>query len=290
MRPRQLCLTTNKRSGRLDACRLSTSVQTSGTSTQVALRMKRLTIAIIAITFVAAVSAEEKSTLKDSKDKVSYSIGLDIGSTLKKQNIDVNSDALVAGLKDALTGAKPQLTEEQIKETMTTFSNELKNKQQAATQEAAQKNTVEGEKFLAENKTKPGVKATASGLQYKVMKEGSGPSPKETDTVVTNYRGTLINGTEFDSSYKRNEPVTFPVNGVIKGWTEALQLMKKGAKYQLFVPAGLAYGPRGAGQEIGPNATLIFEVELVDIKPPPSASATPETTPAAATSPKKDKP
>jgi FKBP-type peptidyl-prolyl cis-trans isomerase FklB len=122
------------------------------------------------------------------------------------------------------------------------------------------------------------------------MKEGSGPSPKETDTVVTNYRGTLINGTEFDSSYKRNEPVTFPVNGVIKGWTEALQLMKKGAKYQLFVPAGLAYGPRGAGQDIGPNATLIFEVELVEIKPAPAVSATPATTPAAATSPEKGKP
>ena len=241
--------------------------------------MKRLTTAIIALTFVAAISAEEKSTLKDSKDKVSYSIGLDIGSTLKKQNIDVNADALVAGLKDALTGAKPQLTEDQIKETMTTFSNELRNKQQAATQEAAQKNAADGEKFLAENKTKPGVKTTASGLQYKVMKEGSGPSPKETDTVVTNYRGTLINGTEFDSSYKRNEPVTFPVNGVIKGWTEALQLMKKGAKYQLFVPAGLAYGPRGAGQDIGPNATLIFEVELVDIKPAPSAIPSPITIP-----------
>ena len=250
--------------------------------------MKRLTIVIIALTFVIAVSAEEKSALKDSKDKVSYSIGLDIGSTLKKQNIDVNADALVAGLKDALTGAKPQLTEEQIKETMTTFSNELKNKQQAATQEAAQKNAAEGEKFLAENKTKPGVKATASGLQYKVLKEGTGASPKETDTVVTNYRGTLINGTEFDSSYKRNEPVTFPVNGVIKGWTEALQLMKKGAKYQLFVPAGLAYGARGAGQDIGPNATLIFEVELVDVKPAPAASATPEASPTA--SAKKSKP
>ena len=247
--------------------------------------MKSLSIAIIALTFVTAVSAEEKPALKDSKDKVSYSIGLDIGSTLKKQNIDVNADTLSAGLKDALSGAKPQLTEEQIKETMTTFSKELTEKQQAKMQEAAQKNATEGEKFLAENKAKPGVKTTASGLQYKVMKEGSGPSPKETDTVVTNYRGTLINGTEFDSSYKRNEPVTFPVNGVIKGWTEALQLMKKGAKYQLFVPAGLAYGPRGAGQDIGPNATLIFEVELVDIKPPPSASAPPVTTPAPTTAP-----
>jgi FKBP-type peptidyl-prolyl cis-trans isomerase FklB len=284
-RQRQLCLTTNKRRGRLDARRLSTSVQASATKAQFALPMKSLSIAIIALTFVTAVSAEEKPALKDSKDKVSYSIGLDIGSTLKKQNIDVNADVLSTGLKDALSGAKPQLTEEQIKETMTTFSKELTDKQQAKMQEAAQKNATEGEKFLAENKTKPGVKTTASGLQYKVMKEGNGPSPKETDTVVTNYRGTLINGTEFDSSYKRNEPVTFPVNGVIKGWTEALQLMKKGAKYQLFVPAGLAYGPRGAGQEIGPNATLIFEVELVDIKPAPSASAPPATTPAATTSP-----
>lgn len=247
--------------------------------------MKNLIIAIVALCFVTAVWAEEKSALKDTKDKVSYSIGLDIGSTLKKQNIDVNTDTLFAGLKDALTGAKPQMTEEQMKETMAAFSKELRDKQMAAMQEATQKNASVGQKFLAENKTKPGVKTTASGLQYKVLKEGSGPSPKETDTVVTNYRGTLINGTEFDSSYKRNEPVTFPVNGVIKGWTEALQLMKKGAKYQLFVPAELAYGPRGAGQDIGPNETLIFEVELVDIKPPAVAPPAPVTTPAATTSP-----
>lgn len=286
MEQRQLCLTTNKRCDRLDARRLSTSVQISAASDQLALPMKNLTVAIIALTFVTAVSAEEKSALKDTKDKVSYSIGLDIGSTLKKQNIDVNADTLVAGLKDALSGAKPQLTEEQIKEVMTNFSKELRDKQQAAMQEATQKNAAVGQKFLAENKTKPGVKTTASGLQYKVLKEGSGPTPKETDTVVTNYRGTLINGTEFDSSYKRNEPVTFPVNGVIKGWTEALQLMKKGSKYQLFVPAELAYGPRGAGQDIGPNETLIFEVELVDIKPAPSASVTPAITPAATASPK----
>jgi len=248
--------------------------------------MKNSIIAIIALTLVTAVSAEEKSALKDPKDKVSYSIGLDIGSTLKKQNIDVNTDTLIAGLKDALSGAKPQMTEEQMKETMMNFSKELRDKQQAAMQEATQKNAATGEKFLEENKKKPGVKTTASGLQYKVLKEGTGPSPKETDTVVTNYRGTLINGTEFDSSYKRNEPVTFPVSGVIKGWTEALQLMKKGSKYQLFVPANLAYGPRGAGQDIGPNETLIFEVELLDIKPAPSASATPATAPAATASPK----
>jgi FKBP-type peptidyl-prolyl cis-trans isomerase FklB len=284
------CLT-DKQCERLDARRLSTSVQISAASAQFELSMKNLLIAIVALTFVTAVSAEEKSALKDPKDKVSYSIGLDIGSTLKKQSIDVNTDILAAGLKDALTGAKPKMTEEQIKETMTTFSKELRDKQQTAMQQATQKNAAEGEKFLAENKTKPGVKTTASGLQYKVLKEGSGPSPKETDTVVTNYRGTLINGTEFDSSYKRNEPVTFPVSGVIKGWSEALQLMKKGSKYQLFVPAALAYGPRGAGQDIGPNETLIFEVELLDIKPGPAASASPAATPnQPSASPEKGKP
>ncbi len=140
-------------------------------------------------------------------------------------------------------------------------------------------------------RSKEGVKTTASGLQYKVLKEGSGAPPKETDTVVTNYKGTLLDGTEFDSSYKRNEPATFPVNRVIKGWTEALQLMKPGSKYQLFIPAALAYGERGAGRDIGPNATLIFEVELLSIKPPepvatvaPGAAA-PGTSPAAATTP-----
>jgi FKBP-type peptidyl-prolyl cis-trans isomerase FklB len=250
--------------------------------------MKSLSITLIALVFCSAALAEEKTTLKDTKDKVSYSIGLDIGTTLKKQKIEVNAAALSAGLKDALSGAKPLMTEDQIKETMTTFSKEMMDKQQAASREAATKNAAEGEKFLAENKTKPGVKTTASGLQYKVIKEGTGSSPKETDTVVTNYRGTLIDGTEFDSSYKRNEPASFPVNGVIKGWSEALQLMKKGSKYQLFVPAALAYGPRGAGQDIGPNAVLIFEVELMDIKPAPAASVTPAASPTA--SPEKKKP
>ena len=142
-----------------------------------------------------------------------------------------------------------------------------------ANKQAAEKNTTEGEKFLTENKNKPGVKTTASGLQYKVLKEGSGSPPKETDTVVVNYRGTLIDGTEFDSSYKRGEPATFPVNRVIKGWTEALQLMKPGSKSQLFIPANLAYGERGAGGDIGPNATLIFEVELLNVKPGESGAA-----------------
>ena len=276
----------------LDVRRFSTSVQVFAASpcaavTLFPLPMKTLSIALSALIICSAAFAEDKPALKDAKDKVSYSIGLDIGTTLKKQKIDVNPDALSAGVRDAVTGAKPQMTDDQIKETMTTFSKELSEKQATASREASTKNAAVGEKFLADNKTKPGVKTTASGLQYKVLKEGSGPSPKETDTVVTNYRGTLIDGTEFDSSYKRNEPATFQVNRVIKGWTEALQLMKKGAKYQLFIPAGLAYGPQGAGAEIGPNATLIFEVELMDIKPSPTAEANPAA--AASASPQQPK-
>lgn len=235
--------------------------------------MKSILLIIAAILIVSPVIAQDKSPLKDQKDKVSYSIGLDIGLTFKKQKMDLNPDALTAGLKDALSGNKPLLTDEQVKETMTTFSKEMTEKQTAANKEASEKNAATGEKFLAENKTKEGVKTTASGLQYKVIKEGNGPTPKETDTVVVNYRGTLIDGTEFDSSYKRGEPATFPVNRVIKGWTEALQLMKVGSKYQLWIPANLAYGERGAGQEIGPNSTLTFEVELISIKPPGNTPA-----------------
>jgi len=220
--------------------------------------------------------AEDKPQLKDQKDKASYSIGYDIGSTFKKQNIELNTDALVAGMKEALAGKDGTMTKEEREKTLETFQKEMMEKQVAASKEAAAKNLAEGEKFLAENKKKEGVKTTASGLQYKVVKEGTGPTPKETDTVVTNYRGTTIDGNEFDSSYKRNEPATFPVNRVIKGWTEALQLMKVGSKYQLFIPASLAYGERGAGRDIGPNATLIFDVELLSIKPPePAATVAP---------------
>jgi FKBP-type peptidyl-prolyl cis-trans isomerase FklB len=285
-------LTNNKHAQHLDVRRFSTSVQVFAASPCAAgahfpSPMKKLSIAFSAILICSVALAEDKPALKDAKDKVSYSIGLDIGTTLKKQKIDINPDALSAGVRDAVTGAKPQMTDDQIKETMSTFSKDLSEKQATASREAATKNAAASEKFLADNKTKPGVKTTASGLQYKVLKEGSGPSPKETDTVVTNYRGTLIDGTEFDSSYKRNEPATFQVNRVIKGWTEALQLMKKGAKYQLFIPANLAYGPQGAGAEIGPNAALIFEVELVDIKPSPTAAASPTTVPSAPPQPTK---
>jgi FKBP-type peptidyl-prolyl cis-trans isomerase FklB len=234
--------------------------------------MKIRTIFVASVLLAAPIGAQEKSPdLKDLKDKVSYSIGLNIGFNFKKQNIELNPDALIAGVKDALAG-KPKLDENQVRETMTTFTKEVTEKQK----QAGEKNKGDADKFLADNKSKPGVKTTASGLQYKVLKEGSGPQPAASDTVTVNYRGTLIDGTEFDSSYKRGEPATFPLQGVIKGWTEALQLMKKGAKYQLFLPPTLAYGDRGAPPDIGPNSALIFEVELVDIKPggsaPPGAS------------------
>ena len=235
--------------------------------------MKSSVIIIAALFTTSVAFAQDKAQLKDERDKVSYSIGVDIGSTFKKQNMDINPDALLMGLKDASTGKTPQMTAEEMRTTMTNFSNSMREKQMAVAKEAGSKNAAEGQKFLAENKGKEGVKTTASGLQYKVVKEGTGPSPKETDTVETHYRGTLLDGTEFDSSYARGEPATFPVNRVIKGWTEALQMMKVGSKYQLFIPPDLAYGERGAGQEIGPNSTLIFDVELLGIKDAAAAGA-----------------
>ncbi|MEY2545528.1 MAG: FKBP-type peptidyl-prolyl cis-trans isomerase FklB [Verrucomicrobiota bacterium] len=243
--------------------------------------MKAFLISTATVLLALTLNAQEKSPspaaspgstgqLKDLKDKVSYSIGLNIGFNFKKQNVDLNADALMAGVKDAMAN-KPLLNENEVRETMTAFSKQMADKQK----EAGEKNKAEGEKYLADNKNKPGVKTTASGLQYKVLKDGSGASPAATDTVTVNYRGTLIDGTEFDSSYKRGEPATFPVGGVIKGWTEALQMMKKGAKYQLFIPSGLAYGERAMPPDIGANSTLVFEVELVDIKPGGAASPAP---------------
>ena len=228
--------------------------------------MKRFIVIVSASLIAFPLFGQEKSPqLKDQKDKVSYSIGMQIGFNLGRQKVDINPDILAAGIKDSLAG-KPQLNPDQVKEVMAQFEKDMEQKQK----ELGEKNKTGGAKFLEENKKKPGVKTTSSGLEYKVEKEGTGPQPKATDMVTVNYRGTLIDGTEFDSSYKRGQPATFPVNGVIKGWTEALQLMKKGAKYQLFIPSNLAYGERAMGPDIGPNSTLIFEVELTDIKPPPT--------------------
>jgi len=226
--------------------------------------MKLKLIVILGILFlVSQVNAQENLVLKNQKDKISYIIGMDIGTNLKKQSIDIDSNILAKGVKDALAGTKPLLTEQEIQETMMAFQKEMMAKQA----EVAKKNKAEGEVFLTENKKKEGVKTLLSGLQYKVIKAGTGKKPKSTDTVTAHYRGTLINGTEFDSSYKRGQPATFPVSGgMIPGWTEALQLMEEGAKWQLFIPPNLAYGEQGAGRDIGPNATLIFEIELVSIQ------------------------
>ena len=246
--------------------------------------MKHLILIFAAGSLALPLFGQEKSPqLKDQKDKVSYSIGLNIGFNLNRQNVQINPDVLAAGIKDAIAG-KPQLTTDQVKEVMTTFEKDMQQKQKAA----GEKNASEGAKFIEENKKKEGVKTTASGLQYKAIKEGTGAQPKATDTVTVNYRGTLINGTEFDSSYKRGQPATFPLNGVIKGWTEGLQLMKVGSKYQFFVPPNLAYGERTVGPDIAPNSTLIFEVELLDAKPAPTPAppVSPKTSPPAPPSPK----
>jgi FKBP-type peptidyl-prolyl cis-trans isomerase len=239
--------------------------------------MKAIVITAVALSFAATVFAEDKPPqLKDLKDKASYSIGLNFGMNFKRQNVDLNSDAFAAGFKDGMSDRKPILTEEEVRKAMTDFEKDMQQKQG----ETAQKNAAEAEKFLADNKTKEGVKTTSSGLQYKALKEGNGAQPKSSDTVTVNYRGTLIDGTEFDSSYKRGQPATFPVGGVIKGWTEALQLMKVGSKFQLFIPANLAYGEQGR-PGIPPNATLIFEVELMDVKSAQAGSASPSPSPSA---------
>jgi FKBP-type peptidyl-prolyl cis-trans isomerase FklB len=210
--------------------------------------------------------ARQKETLKTQKDKISYSIGLDIGRSLKRQAIDVDQNLLVQGLKDALSNQKQLLSDDEARECLTTFQRELVAKRTEEAKKAGEANMKEGEEFLAQNKKKPGVVTLPSGLQYKILKEGTGKTPKATDTVITNYRGTLINGKEFDSSFRHGKPATFPVDQVIRGWTEALQLMKVGSKWRLFIPSELAYGPNGAGTDIGPNTTLIFEVELLGIK------------------------
>ena len=194
-------------------------------------------------------------------------IGSGLGANLKKQAVDVDSTLVSQGLKDAMSGGKTRLTQEEAQTVLTDVQNEVRKQQQEKAQQAGAANKTEGEAFLAANKSKDGVVTLPSGLQYKILTAGTGPKPTASDSVKCNYRGTLINGTEFDSSYKRGQPATFGVGQVIKGWTEALQLMPVGSKWQLFVPASLAYGERGAGAEIGPNSTLIFEVELLSIEP-----------------------
>jgi FKBP-type peptidyl-prolyl cis-trans isomerase FklB len=215
--------------------------------------------------------------LKTPKDKASYAIGMNVGTglaaNLRQQSVEVDQAILLRGLKDALAGGKMLMTEEEERTVLTQLTTEVRarmqeqqEKMKLAAEASKAANKKEGEAFLAANKAQEGVVTLPSGLQYKILTEGTGPKPTASDTVVCNYRGTLIAGKEFDSSYKRGQPATFQVNGVIKGWTEALQLMPVGSKWQLFIPSDLAYGDGGRGPDIGPGATLVFEVELLSIQ------------------------
>ncbi len=228
-----------------------------------------LSIAVSAILlFGQGLAAEKQETKKESmtqKEKVSYGIGVDMARNFKRQGIQVDVDLVIKGLKDGLSGEKLLVPEEDLRNILLAFQSELRRRQAQAKMMAAADNMKKGEAFLAENKKKEGVVTLPSGLQYKILKEGKGKMPTEADTVECHYRGTLINGTELDSS-KVGKPATFKVTGVIPGWREALQLMAVGSKWQLFIPPHLAYGERGADDRIGPNATLIFEVELLAIK------------------------
>jgi len=215
---------------------------------------------------------------------------MNIGTAMKRDGVDVDTAILLRGLQDALAGSKPLLTDQEVQATMTALQGDLRKKQELQQQQLADTNKKEGDAFLAANKTKEGVVALPSGLQYKILQEGTGPKPAATDTVTVNYRGTLLDGTEFDSSYKRGQPTPVAVGRIIKGWTEALQLMPVGSKWQLFIPPDLAYGPRQAGPTIGPNSTLVFEVELLSIQPkaapaPPPVPARASTPPATAPAP-----
>jgi len=204
--------------------------------------------------------------LSSSKDKFSYALGLNLGTNFHTNSVEVDPELVLRGLKDGLAGGKALMTEDEARAALMAVQQEMRQKQQEMLAQLRDANKKEGETFLGANKSKDGVVALPSGLQYKILTTGTGPKPAATDRVVCNYRGTLINGKEFDSSYKRGEPATFAVNGVIRGWTEALQLMPVGSKWQLFIPSDLAYGERGANPDIGPDATLIFEVELVSIE------------------------
>ena len=212
--------------------------------------------------------AAPESTLKTNKEKASYALGMQIGSSLRRQDVDIDPAIFEQGMKDAMSGSKPLLSPQEAQAALVQLQKDVQTGKEAAAKAVSESNKKQGEAFLAANKTKPGVVTLPSGLQYKILKEGTGPKPTTSDTVKCNYVGTMVDGTEFDSSAKHGGPATFPVTQVIKGWTEALQLMPVGSKWQLFIPPDLAYGDRGApGGQIGPNATLIFEVELLSIEP-----------------------
>ena len=225
--------------------------------------MKLRWMAVFGVGLVAAqLGAQEPAGLKTQKDRTSYALGMDLANSLKKQSIDVDPAIFSQGLRDVLGSSKTLLTEEEVRTILAALQTEVRNNMMTKIKQ-------DGAAFLAQNKAKDGVVTLPSGLQYKILKAGDGKKPGLDDTVVCHYKGTLIDGTEFDSSYKRNQPASFPVKGVIKGWTEALQLMSVGSQWQLVIPSDLAYGDRGAANVIPPYSTLVFEVELVSIQAKP---------------------
>lgn len=229
--------------------------------------MRYLTALVLSIILLSGVcSAQGSPELKDPKDRESYSLGYQFGQYLKLQGVDINLDVYTAAIKDALGGKEPLMSKDEIITTIRGVEQRVHETRQKELKEKAARNLQEGKAYLAENQKKKDVKTLPSGLQYKVLSAGSGKTPKVDDTVTVNYKGTLLDGTEFDSSYKRGQPTTIKVTDVIKGWAEALQLMKEGSKWQLFIPPDLAYGERAIGQIIPPNSTLIFEVELIGVK------------------------
>jgi FKBP-type peptidyl-prolyl cis-trans isomerase FklB len=240
------------------------------------MKLRYLTVLAVGLSMTAQVSAEQTPTsptpqvsaeqpLTSPTDKLSYTFGYNIGQNLTQQGVEVNLDAFANGLNGALSKNEPLLSQKEMKQVMMAFQRDIRTKQVKRQKRQARKNRKKGKAFLAKNATKPGVVTLASGLQYKILTPGKGKTPKLDDKVTTHYEGTLINGKEFDSSYARKKPFDTAVNGVIAGWTEALQLMKEGAKWKLFIPADLAYGEKGAGGKIGPNATLIFKIELISV-------------------------
>jgi len=231
--------------------------------------MKLRLLAVLGAGLLAAqASAQDAPALNTQKEKASYGIGVTMARNLKRQGIEFDQDSLLKGLKDGLSGAKLLMSDDELRTVMTAFQNEMVQKQQQAAKIASENNKKKGDAFQAENKTKPGVITLPSGLQYKILKAGDGKKPTQDDTVECQYRGTFVDGTEFDSSYRAGKPVTFKISQVISGWQEALKLMPVGSKWQLVIPPQLAYGERGPGA-IGANSTLIFEVELLSIKDKP---------------------
>ncbi len=216
--------------------------------------------------FVQAACAQQQAPPQTDQQKISYTLGYSIGYDFARKQLDMDPEMLIRGMRDALTGSDPALNEEDMRKAMTDLQQRMMAKQQEQVQQLAQSNAEAGRTFLAANRQKEGVKTTSSGLQYRVIGQGAGKKPSRDSTVTVHYRGRLLDGTEFDNSYKRNQPATFQVGGVIPGWTEALQLMQEGARWRLYIPSELAYGERGAGPMIGPNATLIFDVELISVK------------------------